>query len=171
MATRFVERIAVEVDGDGEAVLMIHGLGGTSNVWTPVLPALARHRTVRPDLPGSGRSDRVEGPLSVARFVEAMAARVPGAGVERAHVVGHSLGTIVASTWRWPSPRWCGASPCSGRCSARRTRPGRAARAGREQVRRDGRHAGGRRRPGAGLDVRRDAGAAAGRGGARARAR
>ena len=35
MATRFVERIAVELDGDGEAVLMIHGLGGTSNVWTP----------------------------------------------------------------------------------------------------------------------------------------
>src|SRR5690606_2062868 len=33
MATRFVERMAVEVDGEGDAVLMLHGLGGTSNTW------------------------------------------------------------------------------------------------------------------------------------------
>ena len=59
MATQFVDRIAVETDGTGEPVLMIHGLGGTSNFWTPVLPALTRFRTIRPDLPGSGRSHRV----------------------------------------------------------------------------------------------------------------
>jgi 3-oxoadipate enol-lactonase len=96
MATRFVERVAVEVAGEGEPVLMIHGLGGTSNVWTPLLPALSRHRTLRPDLPGSGRSDRVEGPLTIARFVDAMRKVCGEAGVERAHVVAHSLGTIVA---------------------------------------------------------------------------
>jgi 3-oxoadipate enol-lactonase len=96
MATRFVERVAVEVAGDGDPVLMIHGLGGTSNVWTPLLPALARYRTLRPDLPGSGRSDRVEGPLTIARFVEAMRRVCREAGVERTHVVAHSLGTIVA---------------------------------------------------------------------------
>ena len=96
MSTSYVERIAVETDGSGDAVLMIHGLGGTSNVWTPVLPALARFRTVRPDLPGAGRSHRVEGPLSVDRFVRALM-RVCGAtGVERAHVVAHSMGTIIA---------------------------------------------------------------------------
>jgi len=96
MATRFVDRIAVEVDGEGDAVLLIHGLGGSSNVWTPVMPALARHRAIRPDLPGSARSGRVEGPFSIERFVEAML-RVCGAvGVERAHVAAHSLGTIVA---------------------------------------------------------------------------
>jgi pimeloyl-ACP methyl ester carboxylesterase len=96
MATRFVGRVAVEDAGEGEPVLMIHGLGGTSNVWTPLLPALTRHRTLRPDLPGSGRSDRVEGPLTIARFVDTMRRVCHEAGVERAHVVGHSLGTIVA---------------------------------------------------------------------------
>src|SRR5262245_8409332 len=96
MTTRFVERMAVEVDGDGEPVLMIHGLGGTSNVWTPLLPALSRHRTIRPDLPGSGRSWRVEGPLSIGGFVEAMRRVCRAIGVERVHVLGHSLGTIVA---------------------------------------------------------------------------
>lgn len=96
MSTTFVERMAVEVDGAGDAVLMIHGLGGTSNFWTPVLPALARFRTVRPDLPGSGRSHRVEGALSIERFVRALM-RVCGAtGIERAHVVAHSMGTIIA---------------------------------------------------------------------------
>ena len=96
MSTRFVERVAVEVDGEGDAVLMIHGLGGTSKIWTPVLPALSRFRTVRPDLPGSGRSHRVEGPLTMDGYVRALMRVCGAAGVERAHVVAHSMGTIVA---------------------------------------------------------------------------
>ena len=93
----FVERMAYEIEGDGDAVLMIHGLGGTSNAWTPVLPAVARYRTVRPDLPGSGRSHRVEGPLGLDLFVERALVVMRKAGVERAHVVAHSMGTIVAA--------------------------------------------------------------------------
>ncbi|GMV56940.1 MAG: 3-oxoadipate enol-lactonase [Betaproteobacteria bacterium] len=96
MSTRFVERIAVEIDGDGEAVLMIHGLGGSSNVWTPLLPEFARMRAIRFDLPGSARSARVEGPLSIERFAQAALRVAAAAGVERAHVIAHSLGTIVA---------------------------------------------------------------------------
>ena len=96
MSTRFVERIAVEIDGAGDQVLMIHGLGGTSNFWTPLLPALARYRTVRPDLPGSGRSHRVEGALSIDRFVRSLMRVCGAANVERAHVVAHSMGTIIA---------------------------------------------------------------------------
>jgi len=99
VAFEFVERIAVEIDtptGGGDAVLMIHGLGGTSNTWTPLLPAFARFQTVRFDLPGSGRSHRVEGPLSIDRFVQAALRVLASAGQERAHVVGHSMGCIVA---------------------------------------------------------------------------
>ena len=105
MTTQFVERMAVETDGSGEAVLMIHGLGGTSNVWTPVLPAMARQRTVRPDLPGSGRSHRVEGPLSIDRFVQAMQRVCAALGLERVHVAAHSLGTIVAFHLAVAAPR------------------------------------------------------------------
>jgi len=93
----FVERMAVEVEGEGEPVLMIHGLGGTSNVFTALLPAFARHRTIRFDLPGSGRSHRVEGPLSLQLFVERALLVMRKAEVERAHVVAHSMGTIVAA--------------------------------------------------------------------------
>ena len=42
MASQFIDRIAVELDGAGDAVLMIHGLGGSSNIWTPLMSALAR---------------------------------------------------------------------------------------------------------------------------------
>jgi pimeloyl-ACP methyl ester carboxylesterase len=101
VATQFIERIAVEIDapvgGGGDAVLMIHGLGGTSNTWTALTAAFARFTTLRFDLPGSGRSHRVEGSLSIDRFVQS-ALRVLGtSGFERAHIVAHSLGTIVAA--------------------------------------------------------------------------
>jgi 3-oxoadipate enol-lactonase len=93
----FVERMAVEIEGEGEPVVMIHGLGGTSNVFTPLRAALARHRTIRFDLPGSGRSHRVDGPLSLPLFVERALVVMQRTGVERAHVVAHSMGTIVAT--------------------------------------------------------------------------
>jgi pimeloyl-ACP methyl ester carboxylesterase len=105
MATLFFERIAVEVDGEGDAVVMIHGLGGTSNSWTPLTAAFLRHKRVRLDLPGSGRSYRVEGPLSIARFVQATLRAMAAAAVERAHIVAHSMGTIVAAHLAAGQPR------------------------------------------------------------------
>src|SRR5215813_210004 len=94
-----VDRIAVDVErptGGGEAALCIHGLGGTSNTFTPLLPALSRFTAVRFDLPGSGRSHRVEGPLSIDRFVQACLRVLSSLNIERVHVLAHSLGTIVA---------------------------------------------------------------------------
>lgn len=97
METRFVDRIAIEIAGDGDAVLFVHGLGGTSNTWTPLAGAFARMRCIALDLPGSGRSDRVEGPLSIAIYVQASLRALAAAGASRAHVVAHSMGTIVAA--------------------------------------------------------------------------
>ena len=60
--------IAVEQHGDGDAVVMVHGLGGTSNTWYPQVGPLSRFfRVVRPDLEGSGRSPAT-GSLSIASF-------------------------------------------------------------------------------------------------------
>src|SRR5262249_23868284 len=99
VATEFVDRMAIEWDAAGgasDAVLMIHGLGGTSNTWTSILGGFPRMATLRFDLPGSGRSTRVEGPLSIAKFVTASLRVLAAKGIERAHVAAHSLGTIVA---------------------------------------------------------------------------
>ena len=121
-----VERMAVEIEGEGEPVLMIHGLGGTSNTFTPVLAAFARHRTIRFDLPGSGRSHRVEGPLSLALFVDKTSpGHAAGRGRARARrraLDGHD---------RRDAPRRVGArqasraSRSSARCSPRPSPPAR----------------------------------------------
>ncbi len=95
MSFHTIDRIAVEDEGEGPAVVCVHGLGGSSNTWTPLLPALARHRVVRIDLPGSGRSQRVEGALSIERYVEAVLKVCTRLGIARAHWLGHSMGTIV----------------------------------------------------------------------------
>ena len=102
MASQFqmVDRIAVEIEtptGGGDPVLFIHGLGGTSNTFTSLMPAFAHAEAIRFDLPGSGRSARVEGPLSIDRFVQAALRVLSSRNIERAHVVAHSLGTIVAT--------------------------------------------------------------------------
>jgi pimeloyl-ACP methyl ester carboxylesterase len=97
VTTRSVDRVSYEITGAGDAVLMIHGLGGGSNFWGPVLPAVERMTAIRPDLPGSARSGRVEGPLSIAGMVAAMTRVLDHADVERAHVFAHSMGTIVAA--------------------------------------------------------------------------
>ena len=94
MGTHVVERMAVEIDGRGDAVVMIHGLGGTSNTFTPQMEVAGRMRAIRPDLPGSGRS-RANGAISIQSFVDRVAAAARALGVERAHFVGHSMGTIV----------------------------------------------------------------------------
>ena len=95
MTFQLIDRVAVEEEGDGPVVVCVHGLGGSSNTYTPLMPAMARHRVVRVDLPGSGRSQRVEGPLSIERYVDTMLGICDRLGITRAHWLGHSLGTIV----------------------------------------------------------------------------
>ncbi|MDM0070472.1 alpha/beta hydrolase [Variovorax sp. J31P207] len=95
MGFQLIDRIAVEEEGEGPAVVCVHGLGGSSNTYTPLMPAMARHRVIRVDLPGSGRSQRAEGALSIERFVASLLDVCDRLKVARAHWVGHSMGTIV----------------------------------------------------------------------------
>lgn len=96
--------MAVEVDGVGDPVVMVHGLGGTTNTWTPMMPALTNAKRIRIELPGSGRSHRAhalqdntpnKGCLSIAVLVDSVLRVCTQLGITRAHFAGHSLGTIV----------------------------------------------------------------------------
>ena len=90
-------KIAWERHGSGPPVLLIHGLGYARWGWEPVLPGLAeRFSVVVFDNRGIGQSDAPPGPYTAAEMA-GDAIRVLGeAGIERAHVVGTSLGGMVA---------------------------------------------------------------------------
>ena len=105
MTLHLFDRVAVEEEGEGDAVVCVHGLGGSGNTFTPLMPALARHRVIRVDLPGSARSSRVEGPLTIERFVETLLSVCNRLGVARAHWIGHSLGTIVCQHLAVAAPK------------------------------------------------------------------
>jgi len=96
MTLHLVERVAVEEEGQGDPVVCLHGLGGSSNTWTAVMPALAHYRVIRIDLPGSGRSPAGSGTLSIAKLVDCVRTVCHRLNIGRAHVVAHSMGTIVA---------------------------------------------------------------------------
>lgn len=88
--------LAVEIDGEGPAVLFVHGLGGTSNFFQIQADALAAdHRVIRVDSAGAGRSGLAEG-ISIESHADDLAAVLDALDVASAAVVGHSMGTLVA---------------------------------------------------------------------------
>ncbi|KRA02418.1 alpha/beta fold hydrolase [Achromobacter sp. Root565] len=96
MTTTSIKGLSVEIDGDGPALLCIHGLGGSSNTWTPLMGAWTGFRVIRPDLPGSARSPLTDGELSIAGYVDALVSVLNALDCGAVHVAAHSLGTIVA---------------------------------------------------------------------------
>jgi 3-oxoadipate enol-lactonase len=90
-------KIAWESRGQGEPVLLIHGLGYARWGWEPVVAPLAeRFRLLLFDNRGIGESEIPPGPYSARAMAEDAVSVLDEAGVERAHVVGTSLGGMVA---------------------------------------------------------------------------
>jgi 3-oxoadipate enol-lactonase len=85
-----------ELGGKGEALVLVHGLGGSTNTWYPQARVLKRDlRVVAYDLAGSGRS-KVRDGISIASHVENLLGVVRRAAPDgRVHLAGHSLGTII----------------------------------------------------------------------------
>ena len=84
--------------GVGDPVIMLHGLGATKASFLPTVAALAPgRRTVAVDLPGFGDSDKpLLGAYDAAFFARAVTALLDALGIERAHVIGNSMGGRVA---------------------------------------------------------------------------
>jgi pimeloyl-ACP methyl ester carboxylesterase len=84
--------------GSGPPLLAVHGLGGTKASFLPTIGALAdAFRVIAVDLPGFGDSVKpLRAPFDAPYFARAMAAVLDAAGLERAHVVGNSMGGRIA---------------------------------------------------------------------------
>ncbi|HTX31401.1 MAG TPA: alpha/beta fold hydrolase [Solirubrobacteraceae bacterium] len=93
-----VGRISMLDAGDGDPVLLIHGLGATKASFLPTLAALApEYRTMAVDLPGFGDSAKpLRGAYDAAYFARAMVALLDSLEIERAHIIGNSMGGRVA---------------------------------------------------------------------------
>jgi 3-oxoadipate enol-lactonase len=90
-------RIAYEALGHGSPLLLVQGLGYARWGWDPVTPPLAeRFRLIRFDNRGIGESEVPAGPYSVGRLARDAVAVLDAAEVDRAHVVGASLGGMIA---------------------------------------------------------------------------
>ena len=89
--------IAWDSTGDGAPLLLIQGLGYGRWGWEPIMQELAeRYRVLRFDNRGIGESDKPAGPYTAAEMATDALQVLDEAGVERAHVVGASLGGMIA---------------------------------------------------------------------------
>lgn len=81
--------------GAGEAVVLVSGLGGLSTFWQSVVMELIDdYRVITFDHPGVGRSGIVGLP-TIPGIVNALLSVLDERGVEKAHIVGHSTGSLV----------------------------------------------------------------------------
>src|SRR6185436_18871561 len=85
-------------DPDRETILLIHGMAGSSRTWRDVQPALARRfRVLAPDLLGHGESAKPMGDYSLGAHASGLRDLMTCLGIERATIVGQSLGGGVRS--------------------------------------------------------------------------
>ena len=89
---------------DAPAVVLIHGFGSQLHIWDTVTPALEGFRVIRVDMLGFGDSSRVPGDYTPDAQADAILSLLDRLGVERAAVVGHSMGTVVAMTLAQRAP-------------------------------------------------------------------
>ena len=85
--------------GDSVPVMLLHGFGADLNTWMFIQPNLAeRGRVIALDLPGHGGSTKELGSGDAETLTEAAQAAVSALGIERVHLVGHSMGGAIAAS-------------------------------------------------------------------------
>jgi pimeloyl-ACP methyl ester carboxylesterase len=130
--------------GQGEPLVLLHGLGSSRAAWEEIVPALSeRFDVIAVDLPGFGTAAPLPAGIepSPAELASALADVLTGLGIDRPHLVGNSLGGWVAmemakirpvrsvtllspaGLWRAGSPLYCRVSLRLSRWLARHARP------------------------------------------------
>jgi 3-oxoadipate enol-lactonase len=94
-----------EQEGEGSDLVLIHGLGADLHYWDVHVPMLARfHRVLRSDVRGFGASDIPAGPYSASLFAHDLDAWLTVCGVVEAHVLGISMGGVIAQRFALDYP-------------------------------------------------------------------
>jgi pimeloyl-ACP methyl ester carboxylesterase len=102
------ERVAVRDEGEGEALLLIHGMAGSSQTWRAIMPQLAKkYRVIAPDLLGHGESSKPRTDYSLGAFAVGLRDLLDELKVDSATIVGHSLGGGIAMQFLYQHPDYC----------------------------------------------------------------
>lgn len=99
------DRMAYRDAGDGEVLLLIHGMAGSSAAWRAVLPQLSKKfRVIAPDLLGHGESAKPRSDYSLGAFAVLLRDFLDELGISQVTVVGQSLGGGVAMQFAYQHP-------------------------------------------------------------------
>ncbi|SFA49529.1 Pimeloyl-ACP methyl ester carboxylesterase [Rhodococcoides kroppenstedtii] len=99
-------RRAFRMAGEGPALLLVHGIGDSSETWLELIPHLAAsHTVIAPDLLGHGLSDKPRADYSVAAYANGLRDLLVTLGIDAVTVVGHSLGGGVAMQFAYQYPQ------------------------------------------------------------------
>ena len=100
--------IAFLDEGQGEVILLLHGMAGSSATWRSVIGPLSRkYRVIAPDLIGHGQSAKPRSDYSLGAFAVFLRDLLDELGVTSATMVGHSLGGGVAMQFTYQHPDYC----------------------------------------------------------------
>jgi pimeloyl-ACP methyl ester carboxylesterase len=101
-------RVSFVRAGSGPVLLLLHGIGNNCSTWADVATRLAEtHTVIAPDLLGHGTSDKPRGDYSVAGHANMVRDLMSVLDIERATVVGHSLGGGIALQFAYQFPERC----------------------------------------------------------------
>src|SRR6202046_2271759 len=102
------DRIAYRDAGAGHALLLIHGMAGSSATWRAIIPRLSKkYRVIAPDLLGHGMSAKPRGDYSLGAFAVCLRDLLDELGGDRATVVGQSLGGGIAMQFTHQHRDYC----------------------------------------------------------------
>jgi pimeloyl-ACP methyl ester carboxylesterase len=102
------DRVAYRDAGDGDALLLIHGMAGSSATWDALIPQLSqKFRVIAPDLLGHGMSAKPRGDYSLGAFAVFLRDLLDELRVNRATVIGQSLGGGIAMQFAHQHRDYC----------------------------------------------------------------
>lgn len=105
MTSGTIDGTAYQTGGEGPPVVLVHGLGMTRAMWDWQWPALAgRFQVVRYDLLGHGESSKPRDAYSLGRFADQLARLLDGLGLERAALIGFSMGGMIVRAFALAHP-------------------------------------------------------------------
>jgi len=96
-------------EGDGEPVVLIHGVGLNADSWGAQIGPIAKtHAVIAPDMPGHGESPKLDGPVSLETLTDRIAETIAEIG-QPVPVIGHSLGALITLSLALRYPDLCSA--------------------------------------------------------------